>query len=364
MLERYGHGGDLETASALYGRAADAFIDFSSNMNPWGPPDGAKAALLRAWERIDAYPDPAARRLRARLAERHGVPPESIWVGNGAAEAIDLALRAIRPGVAVLAAPGFAEYKTAVVHAGGRTLVLQLWAEHGFEVTAEDVAGAGQYADTIVLGHPNNPTGRHLSAAAIEAALDSCRAVVIDEAFLDFAPKEDELTLVRRAAAQRGLFVTRSLTKFYAIPGLRLGYVVAHPDEIARIRALAVPWSANGIALEVGEAVLADNAFAERTLAWLPPERDFVASRLEALGLTVYPSDANFHLVRFSANEAYRVSTLQADLGRQGFLIRNAATFKGLEDDTYFRLAVKKREHNDQFLDALEAWIQGQRGKL
>lgn len=357
MLERYGHGGDLETASALYGREPESFVDFSSNMNPWGPPADAKAAMLRAWARIEAYPDPAARRLRGALAAKHGVPPEAVWVGNGAAEAIDLALRAIRPAVAAVAAPGFAEYETAVAHAGGRTMPIRLTAANGFAVTAEAVrAAAAASADTIVLGHPNNPTGRLLARETVEAALSDFRAAVVDEAFLDFSPEEKRLTLVRAAAERRGLFVTRSMTKFYAIPGLRLGYVVAHPDDIARIRELAVPWSANGIALEVGEAVLADAGFAERTKAWLPPEREWLTARLRSLGVHVFPSDANFLLARLP--DGRRAEAAQAALGRQGVLIRSAATFAGLaEDGRYVRVAVKRREQNERLLAALEPWL-------
>ncbi|HZG55211.1 threonine-phosphate decarboxylase CobD [Paenibacillus sp.] len=355
MLERYGHGGDLETASALYGRAPDDFVDFSSNMNPWGPPAGAREAMLRAWARIDAYPDPAARALRRRLSEKHGVPMEAIWVGNGAAEAIDLALRAIRPAVAAVAAPGFAEYETAVAHAGGRTRDLALRAEEGFALRAEEIAAAAAGgADAVVLGHPNNPTGRTLGADAIEAALGACRAVVVDEAFLDFSPAEEELTLVRRAAETPGLFVTRSMTKFYAIPGLRLGYLVAHPDEVERIRSLAVPWSANGIALEVGAAALDDAAFAARTLAWLPPERAWLSARLASLGLHPYPSEANFLLVRLP--EGVRAGNLQTALGRGGVLIRSAATFRGL-GEAYIRLAVKRREQNERLLSALASGL-------
>ncbi|MCI3919591.1 threonine-phosphate decarboxylase CobD [Paenibacillus sp. TRM 82003] len=357
MLERYGHGGDLETASALYGRPAESFVDFSSNMNPWGPPEGAKAAMLRAWDRIEAYPDPAARRLRGALAAKHGVPPEAIWVGNGAAEAIDLALRAIRPAVAAVAAPGFAEYETAVRHAGGRTTPIRLSPADGFAVAADAVRVAAQEADTIVLGHPNNPTGRLLTADTIEAALGSFRAAVVDEAFLDFSPEEERRTLVRAAAERPGLFVTRSMTKFYAIPGLRLGYVVAHPDDIARLRELAVPWSANGIALEVGEAVLADDAYAARTLAWLPPARERLTARLRSIGLAVFPGEANFLLARLPAG--CRAAEAQQALGRSGVLIRSASTFAGLPgDDSFIRVAVKLPEQNERLIAALGKWLE------
>jgi len=372
-LERYGHGGDLETASALYGLPADAFLDYSSNMNPWGPPETAKAAMLRAWERVGAYPDPTARRLRAALAEKHGVPEEAIWVGNGAAEAIDLAMRVARPTVAAVVAPGFKEYETAVAHAGGQTTPLYVTAEDGFALRPEAVREAGKTADVIALGHPNNPTGRLIEPETAEAALESFRTVLIDEAFLDFHPEEERDTWVRRAAETPGLFVTRSLTKFYSIPGLRLGYVVAHPDAIARIRGLAVPWSANGIALEVGLAVLADAAFAAKTLDWLPEERERMAAGLRAIGFEPFPSDANFMLVRLprkreegASGEAaprLRAGGAQTALGRQGILIRNAATFRGL-DDTYVRLAVKRREDNDRVLDALRAWADAEREAL
>jgi len=366
MLERYGHGGDLETASSLYGRAPDEFVDFSSNMNPWGPPEGARAAMLRAWERIGAYPDPAARSLRRALAERHGVPMEAIWVGNGAAEAIDLALRAIAPRLAAVAAPGFAEYETAVAHAGGRLLDLALTPDDNFRVTPEAVrVAAAQGAEAIVLGHPNNPTGRTLDEDAAKAALESYANVVVDEAFLDFlpGPDQDRLTLVRLAAERPGLYVTRSMTKFYAIPALRLGYVVAHPDAIRRIRELAVPWSANGIALEVGAAVLADREFEAQTLAWLPPERAWLAEQLAALGLHVFPGEANFLLVRLPDSAGATAADVQAALGREGVLVRSCATFRGL-DASYMRVAVKRREANERLLAALASYFAGQKESM
>lgn len=359
MLERYGHGGDLETAAVLYGRPADSFVDFSSNMNPWGPPERVKAAVFQAWEAVSAYPDPAARKLRALLSERHGVPLEAVWVGNGAAEVIDLALRAVRPAVTATAAPSFAEYETAARHADSRVVYIAAEPEQQFEVTAEAVAAAAAEAEAVVLGHPNNPTGRPLSIETMEAAWESYRYVVIDEAFLDFAPDEAERTLARRAAERPGRFVIRSMTKFYSIPGLRLGYVIAHPEEIARIRSLAVPWSVNAFALAAGEAALADREFAARTREWLPAERAWFAEQLQALGLQVFPSIANFLLVRFPPALPYRAADAQAALGRHGLLIRNAATFRGLEDGTYIRLAVKKREDHERLLAALQEWMKG-----
>jgi len=299
---------------------------------------------------------PAGEIVRRLLAERHGVPMEAIWVGNGAAEAIDLALRAVKPTEAALAAPGFAEYETAVAHAGGRTRFLPLSPDNAFAIRAEDVrAAAAAGADAIVLGHPNNPTGQLLASDVVEAALDAFRGVVVDEAFLDFSPEEESLTLVKRAAERPGLFVTRSLTKFYAIPALRLGYVVAHPDDIARIRALAVPWSANGIALEVGVAALADRDFAERTLRWLPPERSWLTSRLSVLGLRVFPSAANYVLARLPADVG--AGALQAALGCEGVLVRSGSTFRALEPDAYIRFAVKKREMNERLIEALAAYL-------
>ncbi|WP_199615615.1 threonine-phosphate decarboxylase CobD [Paenibacillus alkalitolerans] len=362
MLERYGHGGDMLTAERLYGLPRGAFADFSSNMNPWGPPAGAREAMMAAWEEIAAYPDPAARKLRTALSARHGVPVESIWVGNGAAELIDLVMRSMRPETVTLLAPGFAEYETAVRRAGGVPEFVPLTAERDFLPEPASLIGSAKRTGAVLIGNPNNPTGRLLRNDVIDELIHTARRIVFDEAFLDFAPDERQRTVIRHASSHSNVFVIRSLTKFYSIPGLRLGYVVAHPEAIGRIRELAVPWSVNAIAMAVGAAALQDEPFAAHTLAWLPPERAWLSGSLSRLGLKVFPSDANFLLFQFPPDGAWRVKQAQSALGAAGVLIRDASLFRGL-DDTYCRVAVKRREDNERLVEALRNWMEAGGGQ-
>ncbi|MEK8127015.1 cobyric acid synthase [Paenibacillus filicis] len=346
MLERYGHGGDLRTAAELFGTPEEGFTDYSSNMNPLGPPDAVRHILTERWRELIHYPDPAVRELTARLAEKHGVEPASILVGNGAAELIDLAVRVLRPQVTGLVRPSFGEYEEAVERAGGRIADIAAHERDGFGVTLDALREASLDCDTLFLGHPNNPTGRVLPEEVLRwlaSGADGTRAIV-DEAFLDFTENEERLTLARDAAASQHLIVIRSMTKFYAVPGIRLGYAIAHPDIIAGLKRLQVPWSVNALAQWIGLAALEDGEYARRTLAWLAPAREELTAGLRGLGLTVYDSDVNF--VLFSLKPlGLLIPDVQRAMGRRGVLLRDASTFPGL-DGTYGRLAVKGQESN------------------
>jgi threonine-phosphate decarboxylase len=354
VLERYGHGGDLRTAAETFGGSPERFLDYSSNMNPFGPPPSVERVLRERWREVAAYPDPAVRELRAKLARHYGIPAESILVGNGAAELIDLLVRVLRPGVTALAQPSFIEYGEAVRHAGGRTHAIPLRAEDGFVLQQEPLEAALQASDLVFLGHPNNPSGALVPQPLLELAAASGTELALDEAFLDFAPEERRLTWMHRAASDRRLFVVRSMTKFYAIPGVRLGFLVAHPDRIRELQERQVPWSVNAFAQRIGCAVLDEMEYAERTRLWLMEERPWFAGRLARLGLRVVPgAAANFVLCALPAGLAGRVRELQRRLGERGILIRDASRFAGL-DQSWLRLAVKLRADNERLLAALE----------
>ncbi|WP_058302694.1 pyridoxal phosphate-dependent aminotransferase [Gorillibacterium timonense] len=431
MLETYGHGGDWQTARQLYGR--DEFVDFSSNMNPLGPPPAVRDILQGGMDWIVRYPDPAVRELRSKLARLHGIPEESILVGNGAAELIDLAVRLIRPWQAILAKPCFGEYEEAVVKVGGDVHSIPLKEANGFRLEQGQVeemltrlnagssggdrplAGAwregqrgekstrpsdearGKAPDAIrseqadgakdailaaarngladedpllyqsdvshsaagpdlwILGSPNNPTGQLLDDSVLEAIRESGRILLLDEAFMDFVEREEEgrASKVQAATRDKNLLVLRSMTKFYSIPGIRLGYIVSHPDRIAELRALQIPWSVNALAQAIGSAVVDDRDFVRRTEAWLREEGPWLAQRLRHLGLTVYPSVVNYLLVRLPDSSGWTAALLQEAMGRRGVLIRDASRMGNLSS-AYIRLAVKARRDHERLLAALE----------
>lgn len=359
MLERYGHGGDLRTAEETFGLPASAFLDFSSNMNPLGPPSAVRAVLVQYAEHIEHYPDPVARNLTEKLAGRHQIPSSSILIGNGAAELIDLVVRALHAADVTVAVPCFAEYGDAVRKQGGVLHEFPLQASRGFALDEQWIAEARgkDKAELYIIGSPNNPTGKAVEPALVRRLLDSGAAVVVDEAFLDFVPEETRLTLIQEAAVHPQLFVIRSMTKFYSIPGIRLGYIISHPDSIRKLRRLQVPWSVNSLAQLIGEAVLGDCAFEQATRDWLQEEKPRLVAALAELGFQVYPSDANYLLLRIPLEYQMSASQLQAAMGRRGVLIRDASRFPGL-DGSYIRVAVKLREQNERLVAELKSCLE------
>ncbi|ANY69581.1 threonine-phosphate decarboxylase [Paenibacillus sp. BIHB 4019] len=354
MLERYGHGGDLRTAEENFGRPADQFVDFSSNMNPLGPPPLVHRVLLSYAQQIGKYPDPAVRGLRAKLAKLHGIDEQCILIGNGAAELIDLTVRAVNPIITSLAFPCFSEYGDAVHKISSGIAPIMLNTENGFELTEEAIQSMTTEMEEpfYMLGSPNNPTGRLVQPAIIKKLLAGGATVVVDEAFMDFVPEEADYSLVKEAAGNDRLYVIRSMTKFYAIPGIRLGYVVSTPERIAELRLLQVPWSVNSLAQLIGEGVLEDAEYAAETLKWLNEERPWLTSQLEGLGFSVTPSETNYVLVRLPSLPQLTAAALQQEMGSRGVLIRDASHFVGL-DDRYCRFAIKLRSDNEKLLEAL-----------
>ncbi|RED58507.1 threonine-phosphate decarboxylase CobD [Cohnella lupini] len=351
-LERYGHGGDLWTATEAYGRPVEEWLDYSSNMNPWGPPDVVGHLVKEHWRDIARYPDPAVRRLRSKLSEAYRIPAESILVGNGAAELIDLAVRVLQPEETVLARPSFSEYEEAAHKAGRRVRSVFLSRDQRFELTdVKDLVGHG---GTVFLGHPNNPTGRLIPIPVLDELRESGTRMILDEAFMDFLPDESEFSYIRRASESMHIQVIRSMTKFYAIPGIRLGFMVAHPDLIRRLQEVQTQWSVNFLAQLIGEAVLDEHAYADRTRAWLTEERSWLVSELGKIGLTVFPSDVNFLLVALPEElRDWNVRRLQQAMAERGIMIRDASLFEGL-DPSYFRLAIRLRQDNERLLKALK----------
>ncbi|NQX70718.1 threonine-phosphate decarboxylase [Paenibacillus alba] len=356
MLERYGHGGDLRTAEEAYGKPEMGFLDFSSNMNPLGPPSVVRHILREGWRDIVQYPDPAVRELRSKLSAKYNIPMESILVGNGAAELIDLTARVLKPQVTGLARPSFSEYEEAVHKSGGGIYNIPLHAQHQFVLQQQDVEAAQAEVDLLFLGHPNNPSGKLISRDVLAMLLQGDHPCVLDEAFMDFVPNEQEHSLLQHAAESQRLVVLRSMTKFYSIPGIRLGFMVAHPDRIKLAQQLQVQWSVNYLAQRIGTAVLEDEAFEISSRQWLQEEKPWLIQQLEQLGLDVVHGEVNFLLFSFPVSMGVTVKQAQQHMGRQGILIRDASLFAGL-NERYCRVAVRLREDNCRLIAGLHTML-------
>jgi len=353
MLERFGHGGDLLTAKELYGDYAQTFLDFSSNMNPAGPPLIVQKIITEHWSEIVRYPDPSARHLTVKISKTYGIPPECILVGNGAAELLDLTMRVFAPKKVALTAPSFSEYADNAQKINAEIQYLALNPEHDFILQPTAIEAIANHADLSALGHPNNPTGQPVPKDILDSIIEIGKPLILDEAFIDFSENEQQLSKIHTAATtHHNLVVIRSMTKFFAVPGIRLGFAVAQPEIIRQMRHLQVPWSVNHFAQLIGEAVLSDTDYISATKKWLQSERLPFIEDLRKLQLNVFSGITNYLLIAIPEGCRGNVATLQDQMGKRGILIRNASLFAGL-NERYFRLAVRTRAENKACLEAL-----------
>lgn len=353
MTETFDHGGTVFAVARRLGVSPDDILDFSASINPLGPPAGVSEALAAAFGRLIHYPDSGAYELREALAHHCHLNPGNICVANGSTELIYLLPRLAGGTRGLIVAPSFSEYAKSLVWAGFAVDYLDLSPEEDFalSLSALEQRLADGYG-LLFLANPGNPSGALISRQDIAEVLGICHRhgtfLVIDEAFMDFCEDETATALV---AESEGAVVLRSMTKFYAIPGLRLGYAAGNEKVIARLSALREPWSVNTLAQAAGLACLADCCYPFRTLSLVEGERKRLVAGIAALpGLTVYPSSANYLLVRIDAGPS--ASELAARLLVERVLIRDCSSFRGLSD-RYFRVAVRGAEENMRLLDLL-----------
>ncbi|NLC76471.1 MAG: threonine-phosphate decarboxylase, partial [Clostridia bacterium] len=351
MTKNY-HGGNLKEGARLYGLREVELLDFSANINPLGPSPQVWTALQKALPRIIHYPDPEARELKEVLASYLGVPAGQVVLGNGGAELIYLLSRFFRPGRVVLTAPTFGEYGGGAP--GVEILPLNLAPERDFRLTLEQFAGSLKPGDLVFVGNPNNPTGvltpreTVLELAQLAAAAGS--QLVVDEAFMDFV--EESQSVVSLAGAHPNLIVVGSLTKIFALPGLRLGYLVAREELVSQLEDLLPPWRVNTLAQAAGLVSLRDQEHLRRSREVVKEEREYLIEQLKDLGFRPFPGRANFLLVS-THSVGVTGAKLQSFLGPRGVLIRLCHSFANL-DDYYFRIAVRTREENEKLLGLLE----------
>jgi len=357
MTPSFSHGGTVYAAARLLGVAPEEILDFSASINPLGPPAGVWEAITTAFGRVVHYPDPQSLELRQALARRHSLDIDNICCGNGSTELIHLLPRLVTGRRALIVAPPFSEYASALERGGWEVHYHFFEAEDGFSLSLPRlVHRLADGFDLLILANPGNPTGALVPLPVVEQLLESCRAsgvvAVIDEAFMDFCEEESAVT----AAVDDGrALILRSLTKFYALPGIRLGYAVGSADVIRRLADIIPPWNVGTLAQAAGVAALADQVYRERTLDLIAGERQYLSTELAATaGLNPYPSATNYLLVEVLHGPD--ATTLRDRLLSHRILIRDCANFPGLSP-RFFRTAVRGRQENQQFLDRLRGVI-------
>lgn len=348
------HGGNLRLLAEMSGRDPGDILDFSASINPLGPPQWLREEISAATGLLAHYPDPDCTELVAAAAARYGVPAGEIVAGNGSTELLHAACSlaaAMGYTRAVIPAPAYGDHARAARAAGLEVEEVLLREAEGFALDFARLNGHPGQPALILLCSPHNPTGAALDAAALRAfaARRPDCLLVVDEAYADFAPNLGRLTTDRPG----NVVTLLSLTKFYAVPGLRLGLALAAPDLAAGLRARVLPWSVNALAQAVGARALADTDYAAAGVAAMDTLRCGLAAALAALpGLAVFPSAANFLLCRLPDSGPDATELARCLLVERGVAIRVCANFAGLTS-RHFRVAVRGEADNGRLLDAL-----------
>ncbi len=351
----HGHGGDVFAIAASIGCQPEDIVDFSSNMNPLGPPAELVRHLEESLHRITFLPDPGARPAIEAFAAYHAIPREEVIAGNGTTQliyALPLILSSTR---ALIVSPTYSDYADACrMHRVPHTL----WytkASDGFDIDIDALGKAAGDADTIFICNPNNPTGRIISDDAItrlSRELTQAR-LVIDESYLPFVDESRCRSLVKERPDN--VIVLHSLSKIFRIPGLRIGFLVAAPEIVKMFEAFQKPWSINGLAQVAVEYLMTHaglmEGFITRSRRYVDRERASFIDRLAFHSqVDVIPSETVFILARLPEGRA--ASDLKSGLLKRKILIRDCANFNGL-DPRYFRMSLKSSESNRQLIDAL-----------
>ncbi len=339
-MQKFEHGGQIYNAD---GTAGD-WLDFSANINPLGLSAKIRQTLLENIGGVVNYPDPNATELTNAISSRYKIQPENLILLNGAAEFFYLYLNVKRPRKILIPVPSFSEYERAARAVNAEVEFFYTHAAENFKIDAKKLLA--QDADCLIIGRPQNPTGALISLDEIKL-LAGKFDVLIDESFIDFLTADS----ARRLVSEK-ISVVQSLTKIFALPGLRLGFAVADKNLAAKLNLSKDVWNVNFLAQKAGVAALSDENFLRETRAWLAVEQKFFVERLRNLGVEVFKSAANFVLIKLDSQET--AARVLKNLRREKILVRNCANFAGL-DGRFLRLAIRTRAENLKILAALEA---------
>lgn len=334
------HGGDI------YRNCVE--LDFSVNVNPLGMPEGVPEALHDAVARCGEYPDIMVERLKKAVAGMLSVPEEWLLFGNGASELFMGIVHGLRPGKVLIPVPSFYGYEYAAGAAGSEILYYPLSEEDAFTPDAGFLAALTEDVDLVFFANPNNPTGRLTDRRYLGKMLDICQEkgiwVVLDECFIAFCAGNP--SVLEELRQYDRLLLVRAFTKIFAIPGVRLGYLVcSNPRLLEKIGRQLPEWNLSTFAQEAGMVCAGQSAFVARTADYVGRERKFLEEELTELGLKVFPGEANFLLIQSKM-------PLYEGLLERGVLIRDCGNFRGLEKG-YYRIAVKKRKENEILIEKI-----------
>ena len=352
FMYEYTHGGNIYGEN---GTADKKIIDFSANINPLGMPEEVINAAKDAVTQANIYPDSNCLRLTSELAKFEDIDEAAIFCSNGASDILFRLVYAVNPKKILVTAPSFADYERAGEAVGAEVIYHELKKENCFNID-ETFANVIRETspDIAFICNPNNPTGSLTDIRLIEEIALACQAVnsflLIDECFLDFLPDSYKYSAKPLTKKYRNTVILKAFTKIFAMPGLRLGYAICSDKAlIDRMRFCGADWAVSNIAQAAGIAALKNaKEFINNSAEYIKKERKRITEELSCMGLTVYPSYANFILFHC----AWDNIDFREELLKDNILIRDCSNFAGLELG-YYRIAVLTEDKNIKLIEAL-----------
>lgn len=355
----YFHGSDLEQVEKIYHVPKDDIVNFSDNVNPLGISPNIKTELANNIDLISKYPDREYTTLRRKISEYTSAHLNSILVGNGTTELISLLIQVVRPKKALIIGPTYSEYEKEIFLTGGSTYYYPLKESLNFQVEVDELNRAlSSDIDLLVICNPNNPTSSAISHKEMRCILDHCKEldifVLIDETYVEFAENMADITAVPFSQYYSNLMILRGTSKFFAAPGLRLGYgICGNKAILTKMNEKKHPWAINALASLAGEIMLDDTEYIEKTRNLIHEERNLIYAALqECPNVKVYPPIANFILFQIM-DESIPASLVFEKLIHMKMMVRDASSFPFLNSQ-FVRFCFKHPEQNRKLLTHLK----------
>lgn len=337
------HGGNIYKKAKELGISENQILDYSANISPLGIPSHIKKAMVDAIEGTINYPDPDCTALREAIGRQDGVEPDCVTCGNGGADLLYRLAFGLKPKKVLLPVPAFVEYEEAMTAAGARMVYETM--DEDFHIREDMTERITEDTDLVILCNPNNPTGlltpRRQVLAVLERAKEMHCRVLVDECFLEICREEEQYTVKSYLKEYPNLMILKSFTKLYAIPGVRLGYLLcADREVIAQVNRAGQAWSVSHIAQCAGVAALSHPEYKAAVIDAVEKELIYMKKEMANLPLTLYDGRANYLFFRTPG-----VTDLDRRLESRGIMIRNCSNYVNLGND-YWRIAVKTHEEN------------------
>lgn len=353
------HGSDLEKIEEIYHIPKAEITSFAANVNPIGISPKLRATLAEHIDDITGYPEREYTSLRKCIADYVDADFKNIIVGNGSSELISLFIQILKPHKALILGPTYSEYEREVTLSGGTSRYYRLDEKHSFSVHVDNLEKQlNESVDLLIICNPNNPTSTAISRKDMRKILDICKEngiyVLVDETYVEFAEDICSITSIPLTQYYNNIIVLRGISKFFAAPGLRLGYAVCGNRDLTKsVVGRQDPWSINTLAAIAGEIMFSDEDYIKETRQLISSERERICKRLDAIkDVNYYEPKANFILVKILNDDVTADDVFTAAIQKK-LMIRDCSDFPFL-DNKYFRFCIMLPEKNDELLEVIE----------